>query len=62
MGLPPGASTVEINLEERGGETILRLSHRGIPPDVVEEHQRGWIYFLGRLHHAVIGEEEGRHH
>ena len=62
LGLPPGASTVEINLEERGGETILRLSHRGIPPDVVEEHQRGWIYFLGRLQHAVIGEEEGRHH
>jgi uncharacterized protein YndB with AHSA1/START domain len=53
MGLPPEASTVEISLEERPGGTILRLSHRGIPPDVVEEHRRGWVYFLGRLRDAA---------
>lgn len=53
MGLPPESSTVEIDLEERAGETILRLSHRGIPPDVVEDHRRGWIYFLGRLRDAL---------
>jgi uncharacterized protein YndB with AHSA1/START domain len=49
MGLPPEASTVEIDLVEQPGGTILRLSHRGIPPDVVEDHRRGWIYFLERL-------------
>jgi uncharacterized protein YndB with AHSA1/START domain len=49
MGLALEASTVEIVLEERPGGTILRLSHRGIPTDVVEEHRRGWIYFLGLL-------------
>ncbi|HSJ51916.1 MAG TPA: SRPBCC domain-containing protein [Actinomycetota bacterium] len=49
MGLPPESSIVEIELEEREGETILRLTHRGIPPDVVGDHRRGWIYFLGRL-------------
>jgi uncharacterized protein YndB with AHSA1/START domain len=49
MGLAPESSTVEIDLEEQSGGTLLRLSHRGIPPDVVEEHRRGWIYFLARL-------------
>lgn len=53
MGLPPESSTVEIDLQERSGETILRLSHRGIPPEVVDEHRRGWIYFLGRLRDAL---------
>ena len=55
MGLPPEASTVEIHLEDRPGGTLLRLSHRGIPPDVVEEHRRGWIYFLDRLREAAPG-------
>lgn len=53
MGLAPEASTVEIQLEERPGGTILRLVHRGVPPDVVEEHLRGWIHFLGRLRDAA---------
>jgi hypothetical protein len=55
MGLPPESSTVEIDLEQREGETILRLAHRGIPPDVVEDHRRGWIYFLGRLRDDLGG-------
>jgi uncharacterized protein YndB with AHSA1/START domain len=49
MGLPPEASTVEIVLEDHAGSTILRLTHRDVPPDAVEDHRRGWIYFLGRL-------------
>jgi uncharacterized protein YndB with AHSA1/START domain len=55
MGLPPESSTVEIDLEERESETILRLSHRGIPADAVEDHRRGWIYFLGRLRDSFAG-------
>lgn len=53
MGLPPEASTVEIELEEREGTTTLRLSHRGIPPESVEDHRRGWVFFLGRLRDAA---------
>lgn len=53
MGLPPEASSVEIDLEERPGGTILRLSHRGVPPEVVEDHRRGWIFFLDRLRDAL---------
>jgi uncharacterized protein YndB with AHSA1/START domain len=49
MGLPPESSTVVIELEEREGITTLRLSHRGIPPESVEDHRRGWVFFRGRL-------------
>jgi uncharacterized protein YndB with AHSA1/START domain len=52
MGLPPESSTVVIELEEREGTTILHLSHRGIPPQSVEDHRRGWVFFLGRLRDA----------
>lgn len=49
MGVPPGSTTVEIDLTEAGGVTTLRLVHRGLPPEVVEAHEHGWAYFLGVL-------------
>jgi uncharacterized protein YndB with AHSA1/START domain len=52
MGVPPESTTVEIELEEHEGRTTLTLVHRGIPPGVVTDHQRGWVYFLGRLRKA----------
>jgi uncharacterized protein YndB with AHSA1/START domain len=59
MGLPPGSSTVEIDLEEQEGGTVLRLSHSRIPPDAVEDHRRGWIFFLGRLRDALAEGADG---
>jgi uncharacterized protein YndB with AHSA1/START domain len=49
MGVPPASTTVEIELSEEDGITTLRLTHRGLPPAAVEDHERGWAYFLGRL-------------
>ena len=49
MGVPPESTTVEIELVEQDGATILRLVHHGLPPEVVEDHQRGWAYFLTAL-------------
>jgi len=49
MGVPPESTTVQIDLEEHEGSTTLHLEHRGLPPAVVDEHQRGWEYFLGVL-------------
>jgi uncharacterized protein YndB with AHSA1/START domain len=50
MGVPPESTTVEIDLrEEDGGATTLRLAHHGLPPETVEDHERGWRYFLGAL-------------
>ena len=53
MGVPPGSTTVEIELSEKDGVTTLRLTHRGLPADVVGDHERGWAYFLGRLRDAA---------
>ena len=53
MGVPPGSTTVEIDLSEHGGVTTLRLTHRGLPPAAVDDHERGWAYFLGRLRDAA---------
>jgi uncharacterized protein YndB with AHSA1/START domain len=49
MSVPPESTTVEIDLVEEGGKTTLRLLHRGLPPEAVDDHERGWIYFLGAL-------------
>ena len=38
---------------ERDGATTVRLVHRGLPPETVEDHQRGWTYFLGELRDAL---------
>jgi uncharacterized protein YndB with AHSA1/START domain len=53
MGVPPESTTVEIVLSEQDGVTTLRLTQRGLPPAAVEEHERGWAYFLGRLRDAA---------
>ena len=49
LGVGPGSTTVEIDLDERAGVTILRLVHHGLPPEAVADHERGWAYFLGVL-------------
>jgi uncharacterized protein YndB with AHSA1/START domain len=53
LGVPPEATTVEIDLTEDDGATILRLVHRGLPPEAVDDHERGWAYFLGILGETV---------
>ena len=53
MGIPPGSTTVEIELAEADGVTTLRLTHHGLPPAAVEDHERGWAYFLGALRAAL---------
>lgn len=55
MGVPPESTTVEIELEEKEGRTTLTLVHRGIPPDVVDDHQRGWAFFMARLQGSLAG-------
>jgi Activator of Hsp90 ATPase homolog 1-like protein len=54
MGVAPGSTTVEVDLVERDGVTTVRLVHRGLPPQTVEDHQRGWTYFLGILRDTLL--------
>ena len=53
--VPPGSSTVEINLEPDGSGTRLRLVHRGLPKGAVAQHTEGWDYFLPRLTNVAEG-------
>jgi uncharacterized protein YndB with AHSA1/START domain len=53
MGVGPESTTVEIDLAEHDGVTTLRLVHRGLPLGVVDDHRRGWVYFLGVLRDAA---------
>ena len=52
--VPPGSSTVEIDLEPAGSGTRLRLVHRGLPAAGLASHTEGWDYFLPRL--AAVAE------
>jgi uncharacterized protein YndB with AHSA1/START domain len=49
MGVPPESTTVEVDLVEKDGATTVRLVHHGLPPGSVDDHQRGWAYFLSAL-------------
>jgi uncharacterized protein YndB with AHSA1/START domain len=53
--VPPGSSTVEIDLEPTGSGTRLRLVHRGLPDAGVAQHAEGWDFFLGRLEDVAEG-------
>jgi uncharacterized protein YndB with AHSA1/START domain len=55
--VPPGTSTVEIDLLPEGNGTRLRLVHRGLPDDALASHAEGWDYFLPRLEDVAEGKE-----
>lgn len=57
--MPPGTTTVEFELVADGPDTIVRLTHRGIPPEDVPLHRQGWEMFLPRLATAVTGGDPG---
>jgi uncharacterized protein YndB with AHSA1/START domain len=58
-GLPPGSTTVEIELTPVEDGTLIRLTHRGLPPDEVELHRQGWDYYLPRLGAVSTGADPG---
>src|SRR5881397_4173340 len=53
--VPPGSSTVEIDLQPMGSGTRLRLVHRGLPQEAVASHTEGWDYFMPRLTDVAEG-------
>jgi uncharacterized protein YndB with AHSA1/START domain len=57
--MPPGSTTVEINLEPENGHTILRLRHTGLPPHMFDPHREGWNHYLDRLLVRVHGGDPG---
>jgi len=58
--VPPGSSTVEIELAPSGAGTRLRLVHRDLPgAEAAASHRGGWEHYLGRLSVAAAGEDPG---
>ena len=57
--IPPGSTTVEITLHPEGDKTLVRLVHRGLPDNAVDDQARGWAHYLDRLALRVTGGDPG---
>jgi uncharacterized protein YndB with AHSA1/START domain len=58
--VPPGATTVVVELETVEAGTLLRLTHSGIDlPPVAEHHREGWERYLERLQARAEGRDPG---
>jgi uncharacterized protein YndB with AHSA1/START domain len=58
--VPPGTSTVEIELLPAGDTTTLRFKHSGLPgSEAAESHAHGWDHYLERLVTAAGGGDPG---
>jgi len=53
--LPPGASLVEFDLEEKDGGTRLHLRHSQLPDTASTIHAQRWSLYLGRLEAVARG-------
>ena len=55
--VPPGSSTVEVDLEPHPTGTLVRLVHRDLAPEVRPLHAEGWSRFLPRRAQAGSGRD-----
>ncbi|MFN8526636.1 MAG: SRPBCC family protein [Chloroflexota bacterium] len=59
VGIPPGSTTVEIDLTEQDGATLLELTHHGLSAPAAEAHAVGWQHYLARLCARAAGADPG---
>jgi uncharacterized protein YndB with AHSA1/START domain len=58
--VPPGSSLVEIDLIDRDGGTLMRMTQTGLPNATqCANHARGWEHYVGRLATAAAGGHPG---
>jgi len=57
--LPPGSSTVTIELIPDGDATIVQLTHSGLPEGADAAQLEGWKHFLPRLATVAGGGDPG---
>jgi uncharacterized protein YndB with AHSA1/START domain len=58
--VPPGSTTVVIELEPDEDGTLVRLTHKDLaPPPVAEHHREGWELYLDRLRIRAEGGDPG---
>jgi uncharacterized protein YndB with AHSA1/START domain len=59
VGIPPGSTTVEIDLSEADGVTTLHLTHLGLTAPAADAHTVGWRHYLARLAVRAEGSDPG---
>lgn len=57
--VPPGSTTVVIELVPEEDGTLIRLTHKGLPADQIEIHRYGWEHFVTRLAAVSDGRDPG---
>jgi len=57
--VPPGSSTIEVELVPEGEVTLVRLTHRDLPPEACDVHRQGWEHYLDRLTVRAAGGDPG---
>jgi uncharacterized protein YndB with AHSA1/START domain len=58
--VPPGSTLIEIDLVEKDGGTLVRLTHSGLPDENERaSHETGWKHYLARLAIAAAGGDAG---
>jgi uncharacterized protein YndB with AHSA1/START domain len=58
--VPPGSSTIEIELASAGDSTSLRFVHKDLPnAEAIASHAHGWDHYLPRLEKAAGGGDPG---
>ena len=57
--VPPGSSTVTVELLEHPDGTLVRLAHRDLAPEARRLHEEGWSRFLPRLAAVAAGRDPG---
>jgi uncharacterized protein YndB with AHSA1/START domain len=58
-GIPPGSTTVQIDLSRDGEETLVVLTHRSVADGEVGMQRMGWSHYLPRLAMVAAGEDPG---
>ena len=58
-GIPPGSTTVQIDLNADGDETLLVLTHRSVAEDEAGMQEIGWTHYLPRLAVVAAGQDPG---
>ena len=58
--VPPGSSTIEVDLEPDGEGTLLRFRHSGLPSQAAaDSHAHGWDHYFARLATVTAGGDPG---
>ena len=58
--VPPGSSTIEVELTPQGEGTSLHFVHKELPSEAAAtSHAHGWEHYLARLELAAAGRDPG---